>query len=77
MMDCGHDKISMKRKLLEELLADLDEKESEKLKPKAAMISVEEKIEPVGEPEMVADMDDDEEMDDEQLKALLKSRLGA
>lgn len=67
--------MQLKRKLLEELLCELDEKESMKLKPKEPEMPVEIEVEaksPKDETMEMVENGDDEEMDDEDLKKLLK-----
>lgn len=67
--------MQLKRKLLEELLCELDEKESMKLKPKEEApveIEIEASKSPKDETMEMVENGDDEEMDDEDLKKLLK-----
>lgn len=72
--------MNMKRKVLEEILADIDDKEGDKLKPKMEVAEI-----GVGKPDAMLDdsakdgmpePDSDDEMSDDDLKTLLKSYLG-
>lgn len=77
MFDCGPEKkMSLKQQIIKELLEDLNDKESVKLKPKVAEVSVEEMPEEKTELAM-GDDSADEEMSDEDLKKLMHEYMGA
>ena len=72
--------MDLKRKVLEEILADIDDKEGLRLKPKAVEMEAElEAPEKEGMPEEMGakgEPDENEEMSDDDLKALLKHYRG-
>lgn len=70
-------KMKLKEKLIAELMGEMDDKEAEKIKPKAAVVAIEK--EPLDEPKVEVAMNagnKDEELSDDDLKKLLREYLG-
>jgi hypothetical protein len=83
----GSSSIDMKRKVLEEILADIDDKEGMKLKPKESVMGSSGDMEEMNDNDVKGDVvdngkggmpepDNDDEMSDDDLKKLLKSYVG-
>ena len=70
-------KMKLKEKLIAELMDEMDDKEAEKIKPKAAVVAVEK--DPMEEPKVEVAMNEenkDDELSDDDLKKLLREYLG-